>query len=126
MNTDALYRHYAPRFDVGRPHDESPQLVYPTRVEYDGVDWEVEEVDVLGRWLCRHDDYDDTRLEYLDPADLWVPDVYDRRRTFGPRPPRALAQTPLEKMMYLMEDIYLPAIQSQLESESTFLRLIKP
>jgi hypothetical protein len=121
--TTPLERHYRPK--VGWPYDESPRLSYPDRVEYEGELWEVLEVDVLGRWLCRIEDYEETRERYLDPADLLVDDVYDHRRVYGPRAPRDPNGSPMEQIGYLMEDIYLPSIKKQLEQPNYLLGLLK-
>lgn len=55
---------------TGWPHDDSPQPIVPTQVWHRDDLWEVDHVDVLGRWflVSEHDDYYEER--YADPAEI--------------------------------------------------------
>lgn len=104
---------YRPGWWRPAPEDDGPIPAIPQRVLWRGSAWEVEEVDVLGRWLLSRleEDYEERYYEerYAPVEEIEVPEVHDARPWVGCRE--------LGWMDRILRETYLPAIMEQLKRD---------
>jgi hypothetical protein len=110
---------------TGWPVSEAPRPCYPDRVEWDGSSpWEVIDVDVLGRWLIVSDGDEHYEERYVDPAELYLLEVYDARPLVGCEDITSMAYA-FRRAMETALATYKDALVQQLEQPSVLMRYLQ-